>query len=75
MTKTVWSLILVAAVLLTVAAIAEAQQPKKVYRIGYLSSSDPAADSTRSEAVRLALHERSYPIGRSAEVNGPLTNG
>ena len=65
MTKAVCSLILVAAVLLIVAVIAEAQQPKKVYRIGYLSSSDPAADSTRSEAVRLALHERGYIEGQN----------
>ena len=34
---------------------AEAQQPKKVHRIGYLSSSDPATDSTRSEAFRLGV--------------------
>ena len=33
---------------------AEAQQPKKVARIGYLSSTDPASDSTRVEAIRLA---------------------
>jgi putative ABC transport system substrate-binding protein len=39
---------------------AEAQQPKKVPRIGYLSSSDSASDSTRSEAIRLALRERGY---------------
>jgi putative ABC transport system substrate-binding protein len=46
-------------------AVAEAQQPKKVYRIGYLSSSDPAADSSRSEAIRLALHERGYIEGQN----------
>ena len=37
--------ILVAVVLLAVAVIAEAQQPKKVYRIGYLSPVDAATDS------------------------------
>ena len=36
-----WSSILVGAVLLAVALIAEAQQPKKVPRIGYLASSEP----------------------------------
>ncbi len=35
----------------------EAQQPKKVPRIGYLSATDPAFESTRSEAIRLALRE------------------
>ena len=34
--------ILVAVVLLALGVIAEAQQPKKVPRIGYLSSFDPA---------------------------------
>ena len=37
--------ILVAVVLLAVAVIAEAQQPKKVPRIGYLLSADSARDS------------------------------
>ena len=46
--------ILVAAVLLALGVSAEAQQPKKVPRIGYLAGSDPARDSTRSEAIRLA---------------------
>ena len=46
--------ILVAVILLTVAVVTEAQQPKKVLRIGYLSNLDPARESTRSEAVRLA---------------------
>ncbi len=35
----------------------EAQQPKKVPLIGYLSSLDPASESTRSEAIRLPLRE------------------
>jgi hypothetical protein len=30
---------------------------KKVLRIGYLSSSEPGRESTRSEAIRLALRE------------------
>jgi hypothetical protein len=34
---------------------AQAQQPKKVYRIGYLSSNDAADESARAEAIRLAL--------------------
>jgi hypothetical protein len=37
--------ILVAVVLLAVGVIAEAQQPKKVHRMGYLSNSDSAAGS------------------------------
>jgi hypothetical protein len=34
---------------------AEAQEPKKVPRIGYLSNADPAVESTRSDPIRLAL--------------------
>jgi putative ABC transport system substrate-binding protein len=38
-------------------ACSEAQQPKKVYRIGYLSVTNPTAESTRTEAIRLALRK------------------
>ena len=44
---------------------ASAQQPKKVPRIGYLSSFDPASDSNGTEAIRLALHERGYIEGQN----------
>src|ERR1700741_3226906 len=45
----------------------ESQQPTKVSRIGYLSSRDPAGagESTRSEAIRLALRERGYIEGQN----------
>ena len=49
--------ILVAVVLLAVAVIVEAQQPKKVHRIGYLTALDPASESFRSERIRQALRE------------------
>ena len=39
--------ILVAVVLLVLGVIAEAQQPKKVPRIGFLSPFDPASESSR----------------------------
>src|SRR5215475_14500106 len=57
--------ILVAVILLTVAVVTEAQQPKKVHRIGYLSNSDPASESPRSEAIRLALREIGYIEGQN----------
>ena len=44
---------------------AEAQQPKKVPRIAYLSLQDPATDSTRSEAIRLALRKLGYIEGQN----------
>ena len=57
--------ILVAVILLAVAVIADAQQPKKVPRIGYLSTTDPARESARSEAIRLALRELGYIEGQN----------
>jgi ABC-type uncharacterized transport system substrate-binding protein len=52
-------------VMLAVAVIAEAQQPKKVPRIGYLSSFHPASESARSEGIRLALRELGYIEGQN----------
>jgi ABC-type uncharacterized transport system substrate-binding protein len=65
MTKAAVPSILVAAVLLVVAVIADAQQPKKVLRIGYLSPTDPATESARAEAIRLALRERGHIEGQN----------
>jgi putative ABC transport system substrate-binding protein len=47
------------------AAIAAAQQPKKVPLIGYLSNTDPARESSRAGAIRLALRERGYIEGQT----------
>jgi len=57
--------ILFLAVLIAVAIIANAQQPKKVHRVGYLGATDAAGESTRSEAIRLALRERGYIEGQN----------
>ena len=46
-------------------AAAQAQQPKKVPRIGDLSTTDASRDSTRSEATRLALRELGYIEGEN----------
>ena len=54
---------------LTTASLAEAQQPKKVPRIGYLSTSDAAIDSPRAEGIRLALRERGYIEGQLVGCN------
>ncbi len=44
---------------------AHAQQLQKVLRIGYLSSVDPASESTRAEAIRLALRELGFIEGQN----------
>src|SRR5262245_43103990 len=57
--------ILVLAMLLVVGVIAHAQQAKRVPLIGYLSGSNPAAESAHAEAIRQALRERGYIEGQS----------
>ena len=47
---------------------ARAQQPKKIWRIGYLSATDAASESTRSEGIRLALRERGYIEGQNIAI-------
>ena len=43
----------------------QAQQPKKVPLIGYLSGVEPATESTRAEPTRLALRELGYIEGQN----------
>src|SRR4030095_12154589 len=57
--------ILVGVVLLALGVIAEAQQPGKVPRLGYLSPVDAATDSPRAEGIRQALHELGYIEGQN----------
>ena len=56
--------VLVVVVLLALGVTADAQQ-QKIPRIGYLSSTDAARESTRAEAIRLALRERGYIEGQN----------
>ena len=67
--------ILVAVILLAVAVIAEAQQPKKVPRIGYLSSFEPASESARAEGIRLALRELGYIEGQNIAIEYRYAEG
>jgi putative ABC transport system substrate-binding protein len=47
---------------------AEAQQPKKVPRIGYLSQFDTAGESSRAEAIGMALRERGHIEGQNIAI-------
>jgi putative ABC transport system substrate-binding protein len=60
---------------LTTASLAHAQQPKKVPRIGYLSSSDPATESARAEGLRLALRERGHIEGQNIAIEYRYAEG
>jgi putative ABC transport system substrate-binding protein len=62
-------------VLLAFAFVAEAQQPKKVSRIGYLSSLSPSSESTRSEGIRLALRELGYIEGQNIAIEYRYAEG
>jgi putative tryptophan/tyrosine transport system substrate-binding protein len=73
--KVGWSSILVVVVLLIVAVIAEAQQPKKVPRIGYLSQFEPARESPRAEAIRLAMRELGYVEGQNIAIEYRYAEG
>src|SRR5215510_5528041 len=67
--------ILVAVVLLALAAVAEAQQPKKVPLIGYLSTTDAATDFPRAEGIRLALHDLGYIEGQNIAIEYRYVEG
>jgi ABC-type uncharacterized transport system substrate-binding protein len=74
MSKTILSLAL-CALLLTFSFPVEAQQPKKVPRIGYLSSGDPATESARAEPFLLALRERGYIEGQNIAIEYRYAEG
>jgi putative ABC transport system substrate-binding protein len=57
--------ILFVLVLFAVAVIAEAQQPKKIARIGYLLASTPAAAAHNVEAFRQGMRELGYVEGKA----------
>jgi putative tryptophan/tyrosine transport system substrate-binding protein len=64
----------IGAMLFALSVSAHAQQPKKVPRIGYLSSF-PANDSARAEAVRLALRELGYIEGQNIAIEYRYAEG
>ena len=56
--------------LLPLCVPAEAQQPKKTPRIGYLTGSSPSADAARYEAFRQSLRELGYVEGKNIVIEG-----
>jgi hypothetical protein len=63
--KTMFRLTVIIATLMGCVGMASAQQPTNVPRIGYLSLYDPALESARAEAIRLALRERGHIEGQN----------
>src|SRR5512132_3425036 len=69
------TLLTLCGMLLALCSSAAAQQPKKVPRIGYLSTNDPAGESARSEAIRLALRELGYIEGQNIAIEYRYAEG
>jgi ABC-type uncharacterized transport system substrate-binding protein len=63
------------AMLLALCVTTEAQQAKKVPRIGYLSQWNPAGESTRAEAIQQALRELGYIEGQNIATEFRYTEG
>ena len=69
--KQLLSILLVVAVVV-VGAMAQAQQPTKVPRIGFLSATSPSAIAARIEAFRQGLRELGYVEGKTLSLSGDL---
>ena len=60
-----FALSLLSAMLLMFCLPAAAQQTKRIFRIGYLSSQTTDYESARAEGIRLALRQRGYAEGEN----------
>jgi len=74
MTKAILTSLLTT-ILLTTVSIAEAQQPKKVPRIGYLNATSASSDSARIEALRQGLRELGYIEGKNIVIEYRFAEG
>lgn len=70
--KAVWPLIILFVGLVD---MAEAQQPKKVPRIGYLSALSASAESSRLDTFRQALREIGYVEGKNIVIESRFAEG
>ena len=75
MKKVGWSSIVVAAVLLAVAVIAEAQQPARIPRIGVLYGGSASSNTGRREAFQHGLRELGYVEGKNIVVEWRYADG
>src|SRR5215831_14230255 len=63
------------AMLFALCSSAQAQQPKKTPRIGYLIGSSPSADAARYEAFRQSLRELGYVEGKNIVIEARNAEG
>src|SRR5438093_6919543 len=62
-------------IILTAGHLAEAQQPTKIPRIGYLSGSYPSTSPARREAFRQGLRELGYVEGKNIAIEQRYAEG
>jgi putative ABC transport system substrate-binding protein len=62
-------------ILIAVSAIARAQQPKKIARVGYLTANSAAAEQPRLEPFRQALRALGYFEGQNLIIEYRFTDG
>src|SRR5438128_11856540 len=74
MTKSIFFWLL-ATVLLTTVSPAEAQQPKKVPRIGYLGATSASSESLRHDAFRQGIREVGYIEGQNITIEYRYAEG
>ena len=61
--------------LMCIALFAEAQQPRKVPRIGYLIGTSSSSNVARTEAFRQGLRESGYVEGKNILIESRFTEG
>jgi len=72
-----WSAVglILTVVLFVLCSFVQAQEPAKVFRLGYLSSFDASTESARFEAIRLALREMGYVEGQNIAIEYRYAEG
>ena len=73
--ETLFRLLAITAILAGCGAIAEAQQPAKVPRIGFLAGGSPSSESPRVEAFRQGLRDLRYIEGKNILVEYRYAEG
>ena len=68
-------LLALCAMLFALCFSAQAQQPKKIPRIGYLSNASPSAQSARTEVFRQGLRELGYIEGKNIVIEWRYAEG
>jgi putative ABC transport system substrate-binding protein len=60
---------------LVIVSLAQAQQPKKLFRLGYLSAFDAARESSRAGVIRSALRDIGYIEGQNIAIEYRYAEG